>query len=312
MIISASRRTDIPAFYMPWLLNRLREGFVLVRNPMNPRQVSRVPLNANTTECIVFWTKNPEPMIPHIAEIERLGFRFYVQVTLTPYQQDIEPNVPDKATLIETFKVLSNIIGKHRMVWRYDPIIITDNLEVDFHTKSFEHLATELTSFCTKCTISFVDPYKKALKNMPCLKQFPIPTEMRLSLASKLAAIATRFALPIESCAEETDLTIVGVKSGSCIDSDIISKIMGQVIEGKKDKNQRESCNCIESVDIGTYNTCRHGCRYCYANSNENAVKQNVMRHDPQSPLLVGSLMACDKVSERIVGMLRAKEITLF
>ena len=156
MIISASRRTDIPAFYSEWLLNRLKEGYALVANPRNALRFSRVSLNPQTVDCLVFWTKNPAPMLPKLDEITAMGYPFYFQFTLTPYGQDIEQNLPDKKTLLQTFQALSRLLGAKRVIWRYDPVILTAQMNIEYHLQCFETFASALEGYTHRCIFSFL------------------------------------------------------------------------------------------------------------------------------------------------------------
>ena len=300
MIISASRRTDIPAFYSDWFLNRIKEGFVLVRNPMNFRQVSQVNLSPDVVDCIVFWTKNPQPMINRLSQLA--GYNYYFQFTLTPYDNTIETNVPDKKCLIKTFQELSARIGRDKVIWRYDPILLTNKFDVKHHVKWFEFLANELNGHTKKCVVSFIDMYKKTERNLKGIDLVPMSEELMKEVAHHLSLISKRYNLQLEACCEDIDLTQYGIEPGKCIDDELISKIVGIKLDIKKDPNQRLSCGCVQSIDIGAYNTCQHRCLYCYANFNNALVDKNVRLHSTKSPLLYGSLEEEDKVSIRKVS----------
>lgn len=300
MIISASRRTDIPAFYSDWFLNRIKEGFVLVRNPMNFRQVSQVNLSPDVVDCIVFWTKNPQPMINRLSQLA--GYNYYFQFTLTPYDNTIETNVPDKKCLIKTFQELSARIGRDKVIWRYDPILLTNKFDVKHHVKWFEFLANELNGHTKKCVVSFIDMYKKTERNLKGIDLVPMSEELMKEVAHHLSLISKRYNLQLEVCCEDIDLTQYGIEPGKCIDDELISKIIGKKLDIKKDPNQRLSCGCVQSIDIGAYNTCQHRCLYCYANFNNALVDKNVRLHSTKSPLLYGSLEEEDKVSIRKVS----------
>jgi len=277
MIISASRRTDIPAFYSDWFLNRIKEGFVLVRNPMNFRQVSQVNLSPDVVDCIVFWTKNPQPMINRLSQLA--GYNYYFQFTLTPYDNTIETNVPDKKCLIKTFQELSARIGRDKVIWRYDPILLTNKFDVKHHVKWFEFLANELNGHTKKCVVSFIDMYKKTERNLKGIDLVPMSEELMKEVAHHLSLISKRYNLQLEACCEDIDLTQYGIEPGKCIDDELISKIIGKKLDIKKDPNQRLSCGCVQSIDIGAYNTCQHRCLYCYANFNNALVDKNVRLH---------------------------------
>lgn len=300
MIISASRRTDIPAFYSDWFLNRIKEGFVLVRNPMNFRQVSQVNLSPDVVDCIVFWTKNPQPMINRLSQLA--GYNYYFQFTLTPYDNTIETNVPDKKCLIKTFQELSARIGRDKVIWRYDPILLTNKFDVKHHVKWFEFLANELNGHTKKCVVSFIDMYKKTERNLKGIDLVPMSEELMKEVAHHLSLISKRYNLQLEACCEDIDLTQYGIEPGKCIDDELISKIIGKKLDIKKDPNQRLNCGCVQSIDIGAYNTCQHRCLYCYANFNNALVDKNVRLHSTKSPLLYGSLEEEDKVSIRKVS----------
>ena len=307
MILSVSRRTDIPAFYSDWFFTRLQEGFVDVRNPMNIHQVSRIKITPDVVDCIVFWTKSPCNMINRLDELR--DYNYYFQFTVNPYDKSIEPNVPHKKEVIEMFRKLSQQIGSNKVIWRYDPILLTDRIDVAYHVKYFEELAKRLENLTTRCVISFVDLYKKTLTNTkPLHMREPSITEMTF-LAEKLVSIAQRHGIKVLSCAEKIDLSKEGVEHGCCIDPSLIEEICGYRIEVTKDKNQREECGCVESIDIGTYNTCCHACAYCYANFSYNQVKKQSIRHQKDSSLLIGVLTENDVVKVRKVGLLKSQRL---
>lgn len=307
MILSVSRRTDIPAFYSEWFFNRLRDGFIDVRNPMNIHQVSRVMITPDVIDCIVFWTKNPKAMLARLDELK--NYNYYFQFTLNPYDRRIESSVPKKNEIISTFKELSSKIGNNRVIWRYDPILITDVIGVNYHIQYFEELAKRLTGFTKRCVISFVDIYKKTSTNTKYLNlREPNKDEMS-AIAEAFSKIANNFGLEIVTCAENVDLQKFGIEHGHCIDPVLIEEICGYKIDTRKDKNQRKECGCIESIDIGAYNTCCHGCAYCYANFNNDKVKLQSSRHITTSSLLTGELQNDDEVKERKVCSLKSDSL---
>ncbi len=303
MILSVSRRTDIPAFYWKWFLNRIGEGFVDVRNPMNIHQVSRINIRPEVVDCIVFWTKNAENIIPHLPQLN--NYKYYFQYTINPYNKLIEEKVPVKKDIIRSFKLLSDLIGPNRVVWRYDPIIITPDMDVDYHLHYFEELAKRLYKYTNKCVISFVDLYKKTVSNTKSLMMREPSEEEMHTLAKSLSSIAKHYQMEIQSCSEKENLDAEGIKHGCCIDRDLIEKTIGYKIEIKKDKNQRKECGCVESIDIGAYNTCLHACRYCYANFNSAKVEVLSRLHNPDSTMLIGELNEKDIVKERKVKLLK-------
>lgn len=307
MILSVSRRTDIPAFYWEWFLNRVQAGFVDVRNPMNIHRVSRIDIRPEVVDCIVFWTKNAGNIIPHLDQLK--DYKYYFQYTINPYNKLIEENVPLKKYVVENFRLLSEIIGPNRVIWRYDPIFLTDMIDVDYHLRYFEELAKRLKGHTNRCVISFVDLYKKTVSNTREL-MMKEPTDMEMHfLAHNLSSIAKDYGMEIVSCSESIDLDFDGVRHGCCIDRNLIEEIVGYKIDVKKDKNQRKECGCVESVDLGAYNTCLHACKYCYANFNNMKVQTLSKMHNPLSTLLVGDLDNNDIVSERKVRLLKSNSL---
>ena len=274
MIISASRRTDIPAFYADWFMRRIREGCFYVRNaPLIQKSSSRYDravLKCNFTpdaiECIVFWTKNAAPLIPYLNELSDRGYSYYFQFTVTPYGSEVEPNIPPKEEIVETFINLSEMIGKEKVILRYDPIFISDKYTRSFHLKAFRRLLERLHKHTEKCKISFVDMYAKVTMNMAPLKPHDIDITMKYEIAQDLSSIAGEYGVTIESCAENLGLT-----HGKCIDDELIARIAGNKYQIPKDPTQRKLCGCVQSLDIGEYNTCLHGCKYCYANTTNNS-----------------------------------------
>lgn len=311
MIISASRRTDIPAYFSDWFYRRMDEGFVHVRNPMNIHQVSEVPLSPNVVDGIVFWTKDARPLMSRLDQLS--AYPFYFQYTVNPYDADLEPGVPKKAdTIIPAFQELAEMVGKERVIWRYDPIVLTDKYTVDEHVHRFCLLADKLAGHTEKCVISFVDLYKKTQRNMAGVNLLPLGVPEMEQLAEAFSGIAREHGLGLETCAEALDLDAYGIKHAHCIDRALLERISGTELDVGKDKNQRLECGCVASIDIGAYNTCSHLCRYCYANFNDQAVKDARAQHDPQSTLLVGHLSDDDVVTPRKVTSLKQTQPTLF
>jgi DNA repair photolyase len=291
MILSVSRRTDIPAFYSKWFFQRVKEGFVMARNPMNIHYISKISINKDIVDCIVFWTKDPSNMIP---DLKKLGeIPYYFQFTLNPYSDDLEKYVPKKKYLVEIFKRLSDIISPKRIIWRYDPILLTNKINIEYHTKYFEELAKRISGFSNICTLSFLDNYKRIEKNLKAFKVRDLTTDDVNILSSRIALIAKNYSFNVITCAEKYDLSRYGIKHGRCIDSKLIEEIIGKKLFIKKDKNQRKECGCVESVDIGEYNSCNHNCIYCYANYNIKSVKKKTLEHNPFSPIQIGEI--CNK-----------------
>ena len=311
MILSVSRRTDIPNYYSEWFYNRMQEGFLYVRNPMNVHQISRIDLSPVIVDCIVFWTKNPAGMLERLDELKK--YQYYFQFTLTGYGKDVEPGLPDKReVLIPTFRKLSEKVGAQKVIWRYDPIFLSPRYTLGYHLKAFEEIAHSLSDCTRKVVISFIDLYAKTQRNTAGLQIKNFSDRDMIELAKHLVNIAGRYGMEVESCAETIDLRSVGVKHGSCIDKKIIEEIVGCKLIVGKDKNQRAECGCYESVEIGTYNTCKNGCRYCYANFNDAIVNDSVKVYDVKSPLLCGHIGVNDKITERKVKSLKDNQISLF
>ena len=304
MILSVSRRTDIPAFYSEWFFNRIKAGYVDVRNPMSIHQVSRVSLNPDAVDCIVFWSKNPKPMLARLDELKE--YKYYFQYTINPYDKQIEAKVPAKANVIETFRKLAEKIGSKNVIWRYDPILLTEQITTDYHKRYFEELAKRLTGYTERCVISFVDLYKNTQTNTRPLGLKELSSKDMEILAAKLAQIAGGYGMEVVSCAESIDLKKQGIEHGCCIDRRLVEEICDYKIDVKKDKNQRKECGCVESIDIGAYNTCPHACAYCYANFNTEKVESQSQKHIPTSSLLIGELGENDVVKERKVKSLKA------
>ena len=308
MIISASRRTDIPTYYSNWFFNRIMNGYVLVRNPINTHQISKIPLNPDVVDGIVFWTKNPIPMLDRFNVLRE--YMYYFQFTLNSYAQDVETHVPNKQKhIIPAFKKLSDMIGPDRVIWRYDPIFLNDTYTPEYHIRYFEKIAKELSPYTKKCAISFIDFYRNTSKNVSDLSLHDFPEEAQKDLAKELAAIAHSYGLLIDTCAEGIELQEYGIGHARCIDDRLLSILLDCPLDIRKDKSQRLACGCVESIDIGAYDTCRNGCKYCYANYSEKTVCSNFARHIPDSPLLFGEVGPDDKITERKVMSCKVNQI---
>lgn len=312
MIISASRRTDIPAFYSKWFMNRLKDNFVYVKNPFNAKQISKIALTPEYVDCFVFWTKNAENLLPYLQEIECMGYHYYFQFTLTSYDSSIERGVPKKAFIIDTFKRLSDTIGKEKVIWRYDPIFFTNQFDISYHVKWYEYLAGQLKDYTEKCMFSFIDMYKKCDNNLKNIQITALGEDKKEYLVKKMAEIASVNLLKLESCAQEKHFGKYGVYHGKCIDDDLVSRIIKKALNLSKDKNQREQCGCVASVDIGAYNTCKNFCRYCYANYSEKTVLKKIENHNARSPLLAGCLTGEEKIAERKIIKSKSVQLSLF
>lgn len=302
MIVSASRRTDIPAFHLDWFLGRLREGFVMVRNPRFPNHVVRIPLDRGAIEGVVFWTKDAKRLLDRLDDLR--GVPFYVQYTVTPYDARLEPRVPALAERIATFRALSDAIGPERVVWRYDPIVHMRGFGSPEHVESFRELARKLGPSTRRCVASLFDDYPRARGRLKHLDvRSPSDAEARELLAD-MARTAASLGFELETCAEAGDYEEFGIRHGRCIDGRILSNIAGHQFPDEKDAGQRPVCRCIPSVDIGAYDTCFHGCLYCYANGSDRAIERSRQASDPASPLLCDHPRPDDIVAERSVRRL--------
>ena len=292
MIIQTGMRTDIPAFYSEWFINRIREGYCLVRNPYDPISVTRYELNPDVVDMIGFCTKNPTPMLPHMELLKPYGQHWFV--TITPYGRDIEPNVPDKALVMDAFRKLSDIIGKSSINWRYDPIIINDTLTVEKHIETFEEMAERLSGYTDICVISFIDLYEKVKRNYPEVQTIPLSDQLMITEA--FVRIGRKYGLKIKPCGESKRLEAVGADCSGCMTVKTFETAIGHHLNVPPNPNNRKECACYLTGDIGQYNTCGHLCRYCYANADSGIVQSNMANHDPASPLLIGQVRPEDVI----------------
>lgn len=294
MIINTGQRTDIPAFYSEWFANRLKEGFVCVRNPYNPSQVSRYRLDPAVVDCLCFCTKNPAPMFPYMDLLADYGQLWFV--TITSYGKDIEPAVPDKHRLLEDFCRLSEWTGPEALVWRYDPILLNEKYDIDYHLRAFEQMASALDGATDTVVISFIDLYSKVVHNFPEAR--PVSREDRLTLGKEIIRIAGSHGMTVKPCAEGDELAPYGADCRGCTLISDYERAIGKRLNAPKIKGARAECACYLSCDIGAYDTCRHLCRYCYANTEPSRVLANSRRHDPNSPFLIGDYMDGDKIHD--------------
>lgn len=304
MIISASRRTDIPRFHSDWMVNRVREGFVDVRNPMFPSQVSRYSLSPDIVDGIVFWTKDPAPMLGKLKAFS--DYSYYFQFSLTSYGKDVEGGLRNKYDLIETFKRLADMIGSERVMWRFDPILLNGKYSPDYQLRAFNTIASELCGSTKKVTISFIDEYKFGGRSIyQSVDTDGVAADQQNYLAERMSAIAFENDMSIDTCAEAVDLDRFGIQHARCVDSRIFERLDGCKLsrlktkyeELTKDKAQRRECHCIDSVDIGWPNTCANGCKYCYATPNPQRLTETMAMCDPESSLLCGYV---DPLTDRV------------
>ena len=294
MILNVSGRTDIVAFYSEWFMNRYHEGFVDVRNPFNPNLVSRI--NFDNVDAILFCTKNPIPIIKYLKEIEK-PIIFYV--TLTPYKEDIEPNVKDKAKIIEAIKELSSIVGIDNLYIRYDPILLNSKYNIEYHKKAFQNMCTLLDGYVKQIIVSFVDDYKNVRKNFNVLKLQEFTKEIYKEIGLCFSESAKKHGMTVQTCCEEENLGEYGFKVSDCLSHELAYKITKKTYKTWMARGKK--CKCVQMVDIGVYNSCKHFCKYCYANYDEKQVNQNFLNHNPKSSLLIGELKSDDIIKERIM-----------
>lgn len=293
MILFASGRTDIPAFYSNWFINRVEAGFVDVRNPFNQKLVSRIYFS--DVDLIMFCSKNPLPMINKL-DILKLPVLFYV--TITPYGKDVEPNIPDKRLIIDGVKKLSLVLSIDNVVVRYDPIFLSDKYNVDYHIRAFDKLCKNLNGYVNKIIVSFMDEYKNVRSNKNILKYRAFTREDYKKIGEAFSKSAHDNGMSVQTCFEDEDLTQYGFVKGECL-----SHELAYILTGKKFKSsnvrKEKKCECVQMVDIGDYNSCMHMCKYCYANYDEKAVSSNFERHDDNSSLLIGSIQSDDVIKVR-------------
>ena len=307
MIINTGQRTDIPAFYTPWFLRRLEEGYVLVRNPFNPRQITRYRLSPEVVDCIGFITKNPGPMLPHLDALVPYGQLWHV--TITPYGREIEPNVPPKEQVMADFRRLSDRLGPDCVVWRYDPILLTDAYTAQRHLMDFAEMCRTLAGATHTCVISFVDLYEKVKRNFPEVRA--VPQETRLLLGREMAAIAREYGMTLTACHEGEELAAFGVDCAGCMTLSSYEKAIGAALAPRVKQPRARDCACHLTCDIGAYDTCGHLCRYCYANASPEAVRRSMAQHDPLSPLLTGHVQPGDRIHEARQESWRDGQISL-
>ncbi|MFH1011804.1 MAG: DUF1848 domain-containing protein [bacterium] len=297
MIISASRRTDIPAFYGEWMMNRLREGFCVVQHPMRPQIAYHVSLKVEDVDAIVFWTKYPKSLLPFLDEIESRRYRFLFLYTLTPYGPPLESRLPPLEERLQMFRQLSTKLGAERVLWRYDPIVLSNRTDESYHEQSFGQLASNLAGFTQRVIVSFVDYYPFVARRLANLRteglDVCVESEIRakaIPLAKRLRRIALQYGIEIQSCAEELDMKEAGIAPGSCIDGLLLHRLFAVRAPLKKDPGQRKYCLCTVSKDIGAYDTCGHLCAYCYASRDLSLAARRCAEHDPSAPSLLGHI----------------------
>lgn len=308
MILNTGSRTDIPAYYSDWFFNRVAEGYVLVRNPFNPKSILKYKLSPDVIDIICFCTKNPYPMLARLDELS--NFKQFWFVTITPYGRDIEPNVPNKHRVIESFKSLSDKVGINNIGWRYDPIFISDKYNVEYHLRAFKTMVTELSGYTNQCVISFIDLYEKTKRNFPSARA--VTKEEQELLTKEFALIAKEYNIEIYTCSENPKLAKFGVRTDGCMSQNVLEKAVGYNLKVPNKLRTRATCDCLLGSDIGTYNTCMHACKYCYANFDMGLVSSNYQKHNKLSPLLIGEVQPEDTIKDAKQELFYDNQLSLF
>lgn len=294
MILNTGSRTDIPAYYSDWFFNRVKERYVYARNPYYPTQITKYFLNPDVIDIIVFCTKNPFPMLDRLSLLS--AFDMFWFVTITPYERDIEPYVPSKEQVIKYFQQLSQLVGKEKMSWRYDPIFITDKYSVNYHIEQFRQMANVLSAYTDQCVVSFIDLYEKTKRNFKGIRS--VTNDEQKTLIAAFSVIAKENNLQIHLCCENETLTRENVDADGCMSKKVLEQALGCKLSVPQKKMARQECSCLLGADIGAYNTCGHGCLYCYANYDDETVAKNRRLHDITSPLLVGEVTKNDVIKQ--------------
>ena len=311
MIINVGGRTDIVNYYTPWLINRLKEGYVLVRNPYNHKQLTRYDLTPKKVDAIIFCSKNYKPILEYMPKIQE-KYPVYCHYTITCYEDDVESKVPTIDESIETLNELSEIVGPKKLSWRYDPILLTDRYTIEKHLQKFEYITSQVHDKISSCIFSFVDMYTKVYRNMPEIIELTL--EDKEEILKGISKTAKEYDMPLQSCAAADEYKNYGIMNSGCITRDILEKSNNICLNKVKDKGSRQGCRCIHWHDIGEYDTCLNACKYCYANRNNNIVKKKYEKHDPNSPVLTGQVTNNDNitVAKQISYIIDDKQQKLF
>ena len=312
MILNTGARTDTVQYFSKWLLKRFEEGFVYVRNPLFPNKVIRYNLTPNEIDVVLFCSKNYAPILPRLHEITD-KFNTYFYYTITAYGKDIEPGVPSIDESINTLIKLSKLVGKEKVAWRYDPVLYTDKYTFEVHKKTFEYIAQRLSPYIDRCIFSFVEMYKKLENNMPEIISFT--DNDKKQIAFMLGSIAKKYNIEIQTCGTNGDYSQFGIEKSGCATLEILGKANNLSFKDMKHKGLREGCHCIESRDIGAYDTCLNGCKYCYANKSPQKAINNFKYHNPDSPIILGEISEKDEImqgNQKSFLMKEKDEITLF
>lgn len=305
MFINTGGRTDTVQYYTAWLLQRFAEGYVLTRNPLFPHKVTRYTLTPESVDGVLFCSKNYTPILPYIQDIAG-RFNIYCYYTITAYGKDMEPGVPSIDESMETLEALAGLVGKQRVAWRYDPVLLTGQYTIALHLDTFARMAERLTPYVDRCIFSFVEMYAKLRHNMPEL--MPLSLAEMDTLARGLGSIAVRHGLHLQTCGTNADYRQYGIHPSACMTLEMMGRANNVHFRPRKHKGMRQGCHCMESRDIGAYDTCPNGCRYCYANRNPRRAQENYRQHDPHSPLLLGQLHSGDVVQQGVQKTLVREE----
>ena len=310
MIINVGGRTDIVNYYTPWLLNRLKEGYAYSRNPFAKENVYKLSLKPEDVDCLLFCSKNYQPILEHIRGIDE-KYNILCNYTITAYGKDIEPKVPSINQSIKTLERLSEIVGVNKILWRYDPILLTEKYTVEKHLESFEYIAEKISPLVYRCIFSFVDMYKKVEENMPEI--IPVTEDDKEKLLKGIGEISKKYNLYTQSCATNESYEKYNIHAAGCTTREILEQAHNVVYKNVKGTGIRKNCHCIPSRDIGAYNSCLSECKYCYANRKPDIPKKVIKLHDETSPLLLGHLKKEDNLIETdVIRYIEPKQTTLF
>jgi hypothetical protein len=309
VILNTGCRTDIPAYFSEWFYRRMAEGYVMARNPYRPELVTRYALDPQVVDVICFCTKNPAPMLPRLSELDT--FRQFWFVTCTPYGAEIEPRVPMKADVLASIRQLSDVVGPQAVGWRYDPVFLSERYTADFHLRAFERMAEALEGRVAFCVVSFIEIYEKVRRNFPEARA--VSAADQRFLATEFVRIGTEHGIAIRLCCEDASLGRCGAITDGCMTQEVLERACGiQLGVPRSKRSPRDKCQCLLGADIGAYNTCMHGCRYCYANYDQRTVERNFRLHDPASPLLIGHVQPGDVVHDARQESYLVQQLSLF
>ena len=295
MIINVGGRTDIVNYYTPWLMNRLSEGYAYSRNPFARENVYKLSLRPEDVDCLLFCSKNYQPILKHIGDIDE-KYNILCNYTITAYGKDIEPKVPTINQSIKTLKRLSDIVGSNKILWRYDPILLTEKYTIEKHLETFEYIAEKISPLVYRCIFSFVDMYKKLETNMPEI--IILNNNDKIEIAKNIGSIAKKHNMIIQTCATIEDFKQFGILQSGCMTSEILGNANNITFKKVRHSGNRQGCKCIENRNIGDYDTCPNGCKYCYANKNPQIAQENYKKHNPNDLMILGNLKPTDEIQQ--------------